>query len=225
MATRFPFEINEWYHCYNRGVDKRKVFLSLADRKRFQALLYVCNGTKNIRLAELYDTSLEYVLTSDRIDRGLPLVEIGAYSLMPNHLHFVFREIRGGGTALFMQKVFTGYTMYFNRKHERTGALFAGSFKSKHLDNDRYLKQCVAYVLLNPVELFDPRWKEGRALLSSLKKRLAEYPFSSLVDFIGVKRPENKIISTALDELYERKPTFADLLEEAQEYYAQRPKV
>jgi putative transposase len=223
MTTRTPFELNEFYHCYNRGTDKRLIFQSIADKKRFLSLLYVCNGTNSIRLSELYDPKLDAILANKHIDLGDPLVGIGAYSLMPNHVHFIFQEIREGGIAKFMQKVFTGYTMYFNKKHDRTGALFSGTFKSKHISDDDYLKRCIAYVLLNQAELFDKGWKEGRTNLKQMHKKLLAHPFSSLQDFFDVERPEKKIINVNFSDFYDKKPSFYEMLTDAQEFYSEQP--
>ncbi len=74
------------------------------------------------------------------LPRGNQLVSIGAYCLMSNHLHLLLREEEESGISLFMQKVSTAYTMYFNRKYKRTGSLFAGRFKAQHAGNDNYLK-------------------------------------------------------------------------------------
>ena len=94
MANRSPIAVGEWYHCFNRGVDKRIIFASEADYERFLTLLYICNGTVNIRLSERYNTSFEGVLKDSRLNRGEPLVELGVYTLMPNHFHLVCKEIR-----------------------------------------------------------------------------------------------------------------------------------
>lgn len=221
MATRPPLAIGEWYHCYNRGVDKRRVFNSRADYERFLTLLYICNSENILRLSDQYDSSFEGILNSISLERGTALVDIGAYSLMPNHFHLLIKETREGGIALFMQKLSTGYTMYFNKKYERAGALFAGSFKSKHVPDDRYFKQVIAYVLLNPVELFEPRWKEGKGDVERVKSKLMQYEYSSLPDFIGEKRLQAKIV-TELSEYYEHQPSLHTLVDQAHSYYQEQ---
>jgi putative transposase len=221
MANRSPIAVGEWYHCFNRGVDKRRIFESDADYKRFLTLLYICNGTKNIRLSDRYNPSFEGVLSDTSFDRGEPLIELGVYTLMPNHFHLVCREIHEGGIAMFMQKVSTGYTMYFNKKRQRTGALLAGSFKSKHIGEDRYFKKVVAYVLLNHAELFEPAWKEGKGNIQQLKEKLLQYPYSSLPEFFGTIRLQGKIVSS-LSDYYDQKLTLANMAQEAHEYYRER---
>jgi len=193
MATRDPIAVGEWYHCYNRGFEKSKVFRSSRDYERFLLGLYLCNDRKPLRVRESRGWSLLETLQNNT-DRDT-IVDIGAYALMLNHVHMVLREKTEGGIALFMQKLFTSYTMYINKKYDRTGSLFAGTFKSKHVSDDQYLKQVIPYVLLNP-------------------DKLSGTPYSSLEDFLGTKRPENKIVEN-LDSLYDKKPTLAELRKEA----------
>ena len=141
---------------------------------------------------------------------------------MPNHFHLLIREKTEGGIAKFMQKLCTGYTMYFNTKHERTGALFAGTFKSKHVPDDQYLKHLVSYIHLNPAKLFDPEWKDGQGDLNSIKKNLKLYRYSSLADFLGEIRLERPIVGETLFTLYETIPTLTEIVEDAKLYYQEQ---
>ncbi|MBI5644581.1 transposase [Candidatus Kaiserbacteria bacterium] len=223
MANRAPIEVDEWYHCYNRGVDKRKVFQSHRDYQRMLVLMYVANDTTPIRVLNLGNKQLGEIISSATRAR-VPLVDIGAYSLMPNHFHFLLKEIQAGGIALFMQKVFTGYTMYFNKKAERTGALFAGTFKSKHVAGDDYIRQLVPYVHLNCIELFDANWKTGGSIVA-IEQRLRKYPYSSLPDFLGTERPERSLLGTSIFKLFEFPIDLDYMLDEARAYYASTSKV
>lgn len=219
MSIRHPIELNEWYHCFNRGVDKRKIFQSKSDYDRFLILMYIGNGTLPIHISNLKDMRIRTILNDASLNRGSPLVEIGTYCLMPNHFHFVLKEIRENGIPTFMQKIFTGYTMYFNKKYERTGALFAGPFKSKHIPEDDYFKHVISYVHLNPVELYEPRWKTGGGNLREIEKFLNSYRYSGLADFLGKKRAENSIVAGTLASFFDSLPTTDEMLTEAQEYY------
>jgi REP element-mobilizing transposase RayT len=218
MSVRGSLSIGEWYHCYSRGVDKRVVFENKEEYDRFLAHLYVGNATKAVHLSDFKHHQIVTLYSNDTLQRGEALVELGAYALMPNHVHFIIREIREGGIALFMQKVFTGYTLYFNKKYGRTGALFSGTFKSKHLGDDRYLKQAIPYVLLNVMELIDAKWKNGTTQ-HDLEKKILEYPYSSLPEFCAVERIENKIINGNLHQYYDKVPSLSEMIREAQEYY------
>ncbi len=220
MANRKPIEIGEWYHCYNRGVDKRRVFLNKRDYERMLILMYLAKHAQAVRLFGMTHARLNDVLgsASSSSKEEKPIVEIGAYALMPNHFHFVLKEIREGGISLFMQKVFTGYTMYFNQKNARTGALFSGTFKSKHVEDDQYLKHLVSYVHLNPAELIDPLWKERTNSKSDMEEKLKQYPYSSLPEFLGVKRLHKSLLNNSIFELFENIPTLKQMIREAKTY-------
>lgn len=227
MAYRMPIAVDEWYHCYNRGVDKRVVFMDEDDCERFLVLLYLCNdidSTTHVIDLELKHVRLDDILARRTIMRTAPLVHIAVYALMPNHVHFVLRQCVDGGLSRFMQKVFTGYTMYFNKKNDRTGSLFAGSYKSKHLDSDEYFKHAIQYVLLNPVELFQPNWKKGQGLTSAIEKQLRAYRYASVPDFFGHKRPEACIVHDVRREYFDKVPTLAAMLRDAQLYYQENVK-
>ena len=80
---------------------------------------------------------------------------------MPNHFHILVKEKIENGISKFMGKLTTGYSMYFNKRYDRTGSLFQGVFKSVHADSDEYLKYLFAYIHLNPIKLINPEWKEN----------------------------------------------------------------
>lgn len=178
MSTRsMPFALQEWFHCYNRGVEKRTVFENDFDYQRFLKLLYLTNSTKSIHLSDLHSRSLPEIL---QIPRDEPLAAIGAFCLMPNHYHLLLKEIREGGISLFMQKLATAYTMYFNIKGKRTGGLFAGTFKSRHTRDDLYFQRVIRYIHCNPAELYESDWKYGKIKnIQKLRKQLLDYPYSS----------------------------------------------
>jgi putative transposase len=129
-------------------------------------------------------------------DRGDPLVHVGAYCLMPNHFHILVTPAVEGGIQTFMRKVSTGYSMYFNKRYERTGVLFQGRYKSQHADTDVYLKYLFSYIHLNPLKLIEPNWKKmGLKDIHGGKKYLDAYVYSSYLDFLQERaRPESLIL-------------------------------
>jgi putative transposase len=145
------FANGEYYHIYNRGVDKREVFLDEADYERFLICLREFNRTEAI--GSLYEKSLrEKKNGSSTPIRGVELpalVEIVSYCLNPNHYHLILKQNSEKGIEKFMQKVGTGYTNYFNKKYKRSGALFQGTFKTIHIDSNDYLLYLSAYINKN----------------------------------------------------------------------------
>lgn len=78
-----------------------------------------------------------------------PLVKFVAYCLNPNHYHFILSPLQEKGIEKFMQRLGNGFTKYFNNKYKRSGVLFQGKFKSKHIDSNEYLLHLSAYINTN----------------------------------------------------------------------------
>jgi len=208
MGIRGPLAPNEIYHVYNRGTEKRSVFITQKDYERFLALLHFCNSTKQTQIGNMRDMTLAELLS---LDKGEPLVDIAAYCLMPNHFHLLLRQRKEGGISKFMQKLVTGYTMYFNVKNDRTGALFQGKYKSKHAGEDRYLKYLMAYIHLNPHKL-----AQDKISRFDLDKELESYRYSSYAEYAGEIRPQSVLVTKDALPLYF--PTPKDFIKELQEW-------
>ena len=181
----------EYYHIYNRGNSKQKIFINKEDYLRFIGLLYACNQKGNLKVNNLNKGQTLY-----DIERKESLVNIGAYCLMPNHFHLLITQSEDDNISNFVQKLSTSYSMYFNKKYKRTGSLFEGKFKSQHLGTDRYLKYIFSYIHLNPIKLIQKDWKEkGIKNRKEAVEYLKGYPYSSYLDYIGVQRIQNKILN------------------------------
>jgi len=135
-----PLITEEVYHIFNRGIDKRDIFMDKGDILRFYQSLQFFNSNEpvvNFDSAKV-QTKLHTVRNK--------LVDIKAYSLLPNHFHLILVQREDGGISEFMKRVLGGYTSYFNQKYERTGALFQGTFKRVHMNSDEQYNYLFAYV-------------------------------------------------------------------------------
>ncbi|MEI7709105.1 MAG: transposase [bacterium] len=138
---RVPLATGEIYHIFNRGVDKRKIFSDQKDLDRFFESILEFNNIEPI--GSLFEKSFQ----KDKIKK--PLVEFVAYNILPNHFHFVLKQVSENGISEFMKRLLGGYTWYFNHRQKRSGSLFQGTFKSKHIDSNEYLLHVSVYVNLN----------------------------------------------------------------------------
>jgi len=111
MERKFVFEVGEYYHIFNRGVEKRLIFQENSDFERFLNLLYLVNSDKPVVFRTIQGLPLDK-------DRGNTLASLIAYSLLPNHFHIIAREDVSGGLSKFMGKLSTSYSMYFNAKNK-----------------------------------------------------------------------------------------------------------
>ena len=133
-----PIIIGESYHIFNRGTDKRDIFNDKFDYLRFYDSLAYFNSiepVKNYRLAKSsFDKSSE------------KLVNIKAYSLLPNHFHLILIPLVENGISNFIKRVSGGYTSYFNERNYRTGVLFQGKYKKVHISTNEQYQYLFAYV-------------------------------------------------------------------------------
>lgn len=104
-------------------------------------------------------------------------VTLLAYCLMPNHVHLILRQDSDEPVDRFIHRLHTAYTMYFNKKYEKIGAVFQGRFKAKLIDTEEYLLHVSRYIHINPVELIHA---QGPAL----SVELAAYPWSSYGEYL-----------------------------------------
>jgi putative transposase len=148
---QIKFGTGEYYHIFNRGVDKRDIFIDEKDLTRFFQSMEEFNVLKPI--GSIFEASFRkkqiQALGSLAPKRGERLVEFLCYCLNPNHYHFIVQQIAERGVEKFMHRLGSGYSNYFNEKYKRTGSLFQGTFKALHIDSNEYLLHASAYVNLN----------------------------------------------------------------------------
>src|SRR3989344_3323718 len=170
---KMAFLPGEYYHIYNRGVDKRNIFSDKKDLGRFFQSMKEFN-TKN-PIGRLYENS--FVKEKQLGGKTSKLVRFVTYCLNPNHYHFLLTPLVEKGVEKFMQRLGTGYTMYFNERNKRSGSLFQGKFKSKHINSNEYLLQVGAYINLNNYD------KNGVIKKSLNMSSWIEYTQSSNINF------------------------------------------
>lgn len=182
------FAEDQIYHIFNRGVEKRKVFMSEKDYFRFVHDLYEFNDEDRVYNSLYFfkrnPNSIEVQPQYIKKDRKL-LVDILAFVLMPNHFHLILRQRTENGIVKFLQKLGTGYTMYFNKKHERVGSLFQGRFKAVMILKRAHFIHLPFYLHFNPIELM-PNYR-GSTSIEDKIDFLENYRWSSFPDYVGIK--------------------------------------
>lgn len=216
MLRKDPFITGEYYHLFNRGIDKRNIFKSTYDYERFIMLLYIANSDGQLRLDNLINHSHKSFKEIMILDKGKSLVSIGAWCLMTNHFHILVRQEVDGGISKFMKKLGTGYSMFFNIKYQRQGALFGGPFKSRCIKtDDNYMRQLFAYIHLNALDIEFPDWeKDDNRDEMLMKNFLNSYTYSSYHDYIGIDRVENNILNRdSFPDYFKTQQSFVEFVE------------
>lgn len=171
------------YHIWSRGNDRRDVFLDDADRRQYLNLL--CGVICIFRL------------------------KIYAYALMSNHIHLFLRTLLPNISEV-MYRLNIDYSVYFNKRHGKTGHLFENRFKSKLVQDSSYFLCLVRYIHMNPVKagiVGSPEkyeWSSHRAYLGTPNSIIAndevlllfsdnkERARAAYLDFIGSPIPEKE---------------------------------
>ena len=193
--TRFTsFNVGDLVHCIKRGAFGNIIFREESDYWRFVRLLYLCNDEFQDTNLNKAEKTLQLFERPPHWPERKPLVDIVSWVAMPNHFHILVHEKIENGISKYMRKLLTGYSMYFNKKYERTGKLYEGVFKSTYASSDRYLKYLYSYVHLNPIKLIQKNWKEERIKdKDEALEYLNRYKYSSYLDYVGENRVEKTL--------------------------------
>ena len=156
------FASGYFYHIFNRGVEKRDIFLDKRDYLRFlETLDFYRLFPTPTKLSDFRRNKNKYMKNVQQDE----IVKLYCYCLMPNHYHLLVQQLEESGITNFLRKLSDSYTKYFNTKYERIGPLFQGTFKARSVETDEYLLYLSKYIHKNSF------------LLKMWKGKI--YPFSS----------------------------------------------
>lgn len=152
---KIKFQNENYYHIYNRGVDKRRIFDDKGGYIRFLNYLH-----KSL-----------FKRGSASYEEAEPRISLVAYCLLPNHYHLLVKQSKDNGVSDYIHDFSTSYTMFYKTKNNRSGVLFQGRAKVKEIKSDNYLLYLSAYV-------------NGNAEIHKIIKA-ENWPWSSYLDYIG----------------------------------------
>lgn len=161
---------DSYYHLYNRGVEKRQIFLDEQDYKTYLSYLKFYLSSPPLR-----GETPKY-FPSQQLCNHSQQVTLLAYCLMPNHFHLMLRQYSLDGIDHFMRSMSTKYARYFNTRYQRVGHLFQGTYKAVRVTSEEQFTYLTKYIHRNPLEL--PEYRQGKAL--------AAYKYSSYPNYLGI---------------------------------------
>lgn len=162
-----------FYHIYNRGVEKRDIFLDPQDYKVF--LHYFKRYLLPPRQVQPDNT--DNTIRLDRESNLYKEIKLLCYCLMPNHYHLMVKQLSERAIVEFMRRLSNAYTKYFNEKYERVGSLFQGRYRAALIDKEEYFIHLPYYIHRNPDELFTGD--------NDKDEKVKNYPYSSYGDYLG----------------------------------------
>ena len=197
----------EYYHIFNRGMAKQKIFLDKRDWIRFLFLiLHFQSPITFINIGRPVKQYVKHSVFNVSKEEKLEIVqkryvELTAFCLMPNHFHLIVKEVEEGGIARYMQRVLNSYTKYINTKYKRSGHLFQGPYKAVHVSGNTQLLHLSAYIHKNPREL--PGWKDKEM----------KYEWSSYQDFALKNRWDKLIVPQIIADQFKDKDGYKEFIE------------
>lgn len=148
---------DSYYHIYNRGVEKRNIFLDPQDFAVFLSYLKIYLEPKDkTNLFSILSSPKSSGLEKSKALKLLNLknfyqeINIHCYALLPNHFHFLLHQTSVDGIDRFMNALGVRYSGYFNHKYHRVGPLFQGVYKAVSVTTDEQLLHLSRYIHLNP---------------------------------------------------------------------------
>jgi len=139
-----------YYHVYNRGIDKRSIFLDKQDCAVFLHYLKLYLSP----IEEIKKEVLEEKVGMRFLNLNLSKeIELLSFALMPNHFHLLLKQNTEDGVTKLLKRLATAYVMYFNKKYNRLGPLFQNIFKACLVETDAYLLHLSRYIHLNASEI------------------------------------------------------------------------
>lgn len=183
-----PLVVDQIYHVFNRSIARQPIFLTKLDYQRALEV-FTFYSFLNPPLRYSHYNRLPLSQKNDfwkKLEQGPKQIKLLAFCLMPNHLHFLIKEMVDRGISTFMSNLQNSYAKYFNLKNDRSGSLFQTMFKAKRIETQEQLIHISRYIHLNPVTSY---------ILEDIEE-LNNYPWSSFPIYTG--KQGSNIIDTEL---------------------------
>ena len=156
----------------------------MARIKTFDSIFHImCRSISEVELFKTIDDKLKYIYYIRKYQKIYEFKVYG-YCLMNNHVHMLI-DANGADISQIMHSINFAYAQYFNRFHKRHGHLFQDRFKSKIINNDRYLFAVSAYIHNNPMDI------------TEFKNCPETYEFSSLSVYLGLRQDPYGLVSSS----------------------------
>lgn len=203
------FAEHEHYHVFGRGTNREKIFIDDRDKARFIFLITHFQSPTRINNVSWYTESFlkkgSFSIRKDKVNEILKKrsVRLVAFVLMPNHFHLLIQNLEDKILSVYMHRILTAYSKYFNAKYKKKGHVFEGPFKAVHTKNNTQLLHLSAYIHKNPKEI--KNWENT----------YDEYPYSSYQDYIGLNRWGNFLSTEIVLKQFKDQAKYKDFVLES----------
>jgi putative transposase len=185
MTTHRPIlSTNEFYHVFNRSIANQPIFNDIYYLNKIIKIVNYYRFKQKIKLSKfnLLPNRIQNEYLED-IQESSSLVEIYCFTFMPNHYHFLLKQLQDKGISKFVSNIQNSFAKNFNLMNDRNGSLFQTGFKSRRIITNEDFIHISRYIHLNPVT----------SKIINFEK-LLNYPFTSLSWYFNTN--SNKFINT-----------------------------
>lgn len=172
-----PIVSGEIYHVFNRSIAQQPIFISSKDYKRaLEVFRYYQYRKPPLRFSFYNRLSVDEKakFIEELANTADSLIDVICFCFMPNHFHFLLKNLTEEGIKKFMSNFQNSYAKYFNTKTGRTGSLFQQNFKAVRIESDEQLIHVSRYIHLNPVTAY---------IVKSIEE-LVDHPWSSYSEYL-----------------------------------------
>ena len=197
---------NEHYHIFSKGVGKENIFIDDQDKARFIFLItHFQSPIKIYNISWYTSTFIKNNSFSGKKDRVTNILKkrntkLVAFVLMPNYFHLLVQNLEDGILSVYMHRILTAYSKYFNAKYNKKGHVFETSFKAVHLKNNTQLLELSGSIHKNP------------KVLKEWEKTYDKYPYSSYQDYIGLNRWGNFLSTEVVLKQFKNQTKYKDFV-------------
>lgn len=213
---RTPIVTGEIYHTFNRSIARQPIFLNIRSYSRALALINFYSYIQP-RLRFSHYNRLPLKGKADFLDdlkiNGRKQIQLFAFCLMPNHVHFLIRQLEENGISRFMSNFQNSYAKYLNIKTDRTGGLFQSMFKAVRIESDEQLIHTCRYIHLNPLTSY---------VIKDIIN-LENYPWSSYSEYF--KESSDLVDTSLISEFFPSKKMFKKFTSDQVDYQRQLDKI
>lgn len=154
-SRKIILTVGETYHTYNRSVANEEFLKGKKEERHLLGLLDYYRFPQKISFSKFRvmpkTDQVEYL---DRARDNKPLVQIFAFSLMPDHFHLLLRQETEKGISAYVSNIQNSFAKYYNARTKRHGSLFQNPFKAKRVETNEQLIHLSRYIHLNPVTAY-----------------------------------------------------------------------
>jgi putative transposase len=191
MYRKCPLITGKVYHILTKSIAGFKIFNRNGEFSRMlETIKYYQIVNQPIKFSRALELKKRGDNKSNESHKSLKKekksVEVIAYCIMPTHIHLILKQLQEEGISIFMNKILSSYTHYFNLFHKRKGPLWEGRFKNVLIESDEQLYHLTRYIHLNPVTAY-------------LVNNPEDWNFSSYKEYLNISK--NKICKH--DDLFE----------------------